>query len=125
MSKATPLLNLIVIRSLEPDRTVAFYEMLGNKFQIEQHGTGSVHWAADLDCLVLEVYPAKSVDEVDKATRLGFSVEDVTSVLNSLRSSNVKIIDELKESKWGLRAVVEDPDGRSVELVHFGRPHSH
>ena len=35
---STSRLNLIVIRSLEPSRTVQFYRMLGMDFQEEQHG---------------------------------------------------------------------------------------
>ena len=110
-------LNLIVIRSLEPGRTVAFYQMLGMSFQEEQHGSGPVHWAADVDGVVLEIYPAKSTDEVDATTRLGFNVNDAVFVLNTLRLSDVEIISDLKQTKWGLRAVVRDSDGRTVELV--------
>lgn len=112
-----PSLNLIVIRSLEPSRTVGFYESLGIRFQEEQHGKGPIHWAADLNGVVLEVYPAKTGDEVDRTTRLGFVVEDAASLLETLRSSGIEMASELKESQWGLRAVVKDPDGRLVELV--------
>jgi hypothetical protein len=56
----TPRINLIVISSLEPRRMVVFYESLDIRFREEQHGRGPVHWAADLDGLVLEVYPAQS-----------------------------------------------------------------
>jgi len=120
LSKVKPRLNLIVIRSLEPIRAVDFYQMLGIGFQEEQHGSGPVHWAANVDGLVLEVYPAKSADEVDRTTRLGFDVENVASLLNTLRSSGAEIINDVKESKWGIRAVVRDPDGRSVELLQSG-----
>lgn len=117
MSSSTSRLNLIVIRSVDPSRTVTFYKMLGMDFQEEQHGSGTFHWAADLDGIVLEIYPAKSANEVDAATRLGFNVNDAVAVLNALRSSKVEIISELKQTKWGLRAVVGDSDRRSVELV--------
>jgi hypothetical protein len=110
-------LNLIVIRSNAPSRTVAFYKMLGMDFREEQHGSGPVHWDAELDGIVLEIYLAKSADEVDVTTRLGFVVKDADSVLNTLRLSDVKIISDLKQTKWGLRAVVRDSDGRSVELL--------
>lgn len=116
-SSSTSRLNLIVIRSVDPSRTVTFYKMLGMKFQEEQHGSGPVHWAAELDGIVLEIYPAKSADEVDVTTRLGFVVKDAASVLNTLRLSDVEIISDLKQTKWGLRAIVRDSDGRTVELV--------
>jgi catechol 2,3-dioxygenase-like lactoylglutathione lyase family enzyme len=112
-----PRLNLIVVRSLDPKRTKGFFELLGIRFQEEQHGSGPIHWSADLDSLVLEVYPAKSEDEACGPSRLGFEVEDATSILKYLRSAGVEIVSDLKQSKWGLRAVVRDPDDRSVELV--------
>ena len=116
-TSSTSHLNLIVIRSLEASRTVSFYKLLGMDFQEEQHGSGPVHWAAELDGIVLEIYPAKSADQVDAATRLGFNVNDAVAVLDALRSSNAEIVSELKQTKLGLRAVVRDSDGRSVELV--------
>lgn len=82
---------------------------------------GPVHWAADLNGIVLEIYPAKSANEVDAGIRLGFNVKDVSAILNSLWLSNVEIISELKQTKWGLRAVVKDSDGRSVDLVQRDR----
>lgn len=118
---STPRLNLIVIRSAEPSQTVSFYKILGLTFQQEQHGSGPVHWAADLDGIVLEIYPAKSADEVDTATRLGFNVKNASAILNSLRLSNVEIVSDLKQTKWELRAIVRDSDGRSVELVQRNR----
>jgi predicted enzyme related to lactoylglutathione lyase len=114
---SSPSLNLIVVRSFDPARTVTFYESLGIRFQEEQHGKGPVHWAVNLDGLVLEVYPAKAEKEVDQTTRLGFEVEDIDDILRRLRPLGIKILTELKSSQWGLRAVVQDPDGRSMELV--------
>lgn len=109
-------LNLIVIRSEEPARTVGFYELLGLRFQEEQHGTGPVHWAADADGVIVEVYPALS-SAVDSETRLGFEVPDIESVLVSLRDHSLEVVSDLKQTPWGLRAVIKDPNGRSVELV--------
>jgi len=114
---STSRINLIVIRSIEPSRTVNFYKMLGLDFHEEQHGSGPVHWAADLDGVIMEIYVAKSAEEVNVTTRLGFDVNDAASVLNTLRLSDVEIISDLKQTTWGLRAVVRDSDGRSVELL--------
>ena len=117
----SPRLNLLVIRSEEPVRTVGFYELLGLRFQEEQHGKGPVHWAAECGGLVMEIYPAKSPDDVDRTTRLGFEVDEVESILASLRDQGVELVNDLKQTQWGLRAVVKDPDGRSVELVKESR----
>lgn len=115
-----PRLNLLVIRSEAPVETVSFYELLGLSFQEEQHGNGPVHWAAEVYGAVVEIYPARSPDEVDDATRLGFEVDEVETIIDSLRDQGVEVVSDLKQTQWGLRAVVKDPDGRSVELVGRG-----
>ena len=114
---AVPRMNLIVLRSDAPERTVAFYERLGMRFQQEQHGTGPVHWAAELGGLVFEVYPARSATEVDSKMRLGFEVADVLGVLHALRASGAEIIHEQKVAADRMRFVVRDPDGRSVDVA--------
>lgn len=116
----TPLLNLIVLRSTEPAKSVAFYQLLGIGFEQEQHGTGPAHWAAEIGGLVLEVYPAKSAEEVCRSTRLGFEVDNIGSLVERLRSAGAVIVNDVKPSQWGLRVVARDPDGRSVELVQRG-----
>ena len=113
----TVRLNLIILRSLEPNETVSFYEITGIEFREEQHGNGPIHWAATLNGLVLEVYPAKSVEDVDNTTRLGFEFENIAAIVSTMRSSGIEIVQDLRESEWGLQAVARDPDGRSVELV--------
>lgn len=113
----TPRLNLLVIRSEAPAQTVGFYELLGLRFQEEQHGKGPIHWAAEVDGVVMEIYPAHSPEEVDGATRLGFEVAEGESVLALLRDQGVEVVNDLKQTHWGLRAVVKDPEGRSVELM--------
>jgi predicted enzyme related to lactoylglutathione lyase len=67
--------------------------------------------------MVLEVYPAKSADEVDSTTRLGFEVNDAVVVLERLRTAGFQVVKELSPGPWGTRAVVRDSDGRSVDIV--------
>jgi len=84
-------LNLLVLQCSDIRATCQFYTALGVCFTQEQHGSGPVHYAAELDGgMVLELYPAKG--EPDN-TRLGF-------VLGT----------------GGGRRVKKDPDGRSVEI---------
>jgi predicted enzyme related to lactoylglutathione lyase len=113
----TPRVNLLVIRSEAPIQTVGFYELLGLRFEEEQHGKGPIHWAAEVDGAVMEIYPAHSPDQIGEATRIGFEVDGVESVLALLRDQGVEIVSGLKQTQWGLRAVVKDPDGRTVELM--------
>jgi lactoylglutathione lyase len=47
---------------------------------------------------------------------LGFAVENLTDVVQSLKGIGIKIVTEPRKTAWGFQAVVKDPDGRSVEL---------
>jgi len=111
-----PELRLVVIRTLEVERLAAFYRCVGIQFAEEQHGTGSRHLAAELSDAVVEIYPAKMLEDVDRTTRLGFSVSDVHAAIKALETFGAEIVVQPKQTEWGLRAVVKDPDGRTVEL---------
>lgn len=114
---STTALNLIVLKTPHVETTTAFYRALGLEFVAEQHGRGPQHWAAQLTGVVLEIYPLSDNQHVDSSTRLGFTVPDLNATLITLRSTGVMIIAEPKSTAWGLRAVVQDPDGRSIELL--------
>ena len=109
-------LKLLVIRTGDIDRTVEFYGYIGIQFKEERHGDGPRHFAVDLNGIVFEIYPAKKPEDVDRTTRLGFSVADLPTTLNSLRMHGATIVEELIQSPWGLRAVVRDPDGRAIDI---------
>jgi lactoylglutathione lyase len=117
-----PRLQLVVIRSTDISRVVAFYSKFGVAFEEHRHGTGPGHFSTDLSGLVFEIYPAKKPEDVDRTTRLGFAIPDLHGSILELRSLDVEIIEEPKETEWGLRAVVRDPDGRSVELYAYDSP---
>lgn len=51
------LLNLVVIRSADLDRSESFYRTLGLTFTRHRHGAGPEHLSCELGPLVFEVYP--------------------------------------------------------------------
>ena len=91
-----------------------FYTQLGFQFVQEQHGTGPVHHSAPLGDGILEIYPLSDGVEADQTTRLGFAVSDLESIVECLDEAHVR--SKPKHTEWGLRAVLRDPDGRTVEL---------
>jgi len=106
-------LNLLVLRTPKLDDMRMFYSALGARFQSEQHGNGPQHYAATLsDGLVLELYPAPDEVSADSGLRLGLKVEDIADTLRSLGQNIMP-----RQTEWGLRALVHDPDGRTVELL--------
>jgi lactoylglutathione lyase len=88
-------LRLVVLRCEDLERSRRFYEALGLSFVEEQHGAGPRHFAAVIADLVIELYPASATHPVNDI-RLGFEVTDVEA------------------------GVVEDPDGRKIELRRPG-----
>ena len=118
MAKIIP--NLIMIRSVNVDVSLAFYQTLGLAFAEEQHGKGPVHHACEIDGFVFEIYPAESgnapVYTDGGATMLGFQVDVLDDVLAELESIGIHPKTPPKESPWGRWCMVFDPDGRAVNL---------
>ncbi len=54
---------ILVINTDEMEKTKAFFEAMGLTFVEEQHGKGPVHFAAEVDDNVLEIYPLNKYGE--------------------------------------------------------------
>ena len=114
---AAASLELVVLRSRQPEVLQSFYANLGLVFQQERHGTGPVHFAANAAGIVFEIYPAaQENDAVDVTNTVGFRVADLNQLLQRLRNEGISPIKPPRQTPWGTRAVVADPDGRTVEL---------
>ena len=110
--------NLVVLRVTDIDRSAAFYGLLGMTFEKHAHGSGPLHCGAELAGIVFELYPSSADQPVSTSTRIGFAVEDVDEMVRRLGSfDGARIISAAKDSEWGRRGVVADPDGHRVELV--------
>ncbi|MEM9007379.1 MAG: VOC family protein [Cyanobacteria bacterium P01_F01_bin.86] len=111
-----PTLSLMVIRVSDIDRSAAFYSALGLTFKREQHGSGPEHFSTWMGETVFELYPASERFPIT-TSRIGFKVVSIAAVLEVWRQSGCKVISEPKETPWGLRTVVADPDGHRIELT--------
>ncbi|MBO8193549.1 glyoxalase/bleomycin resistance/dioxygenase family protein [Streptomyces oryzae] len=99
-SPAGARMALVVLYAERLDECRRFYGDLGLLFAEERHGEGPLHYAATLpDGTVLELYPATERRPVS-SVRLGFGV----------------LGRELSSPLPPGRHVVDDPDGRAVEL---------
>jgi predicted enzyme related to lactoylglutathione lyase len=114
---STPRLNLLVLRTGQPDLLRAFYAAIGLDFAVEKHGDGPTHHAARHGDLVLELYPLAEGTTVDATTRLGFAVAGLDAMLKTLEAAGAEVMSRPRRTAWGYRAVVRDPDGRAVELT--------
>jgi len=110
-------LNLLVIRTSNPEKLKLQYEKLGFSFEYHQHGNGPFHYASEQDGFVFEIYPlTKSMEKVDSSIRLGFDIKNLYDVMVDIHNSNWKVISKVKQTEWGDIAIVQDLDGRKVEL---------
>jgi lactoylglutathione lyase len=112
-------LNLIVLKSSDIARAAAFYTRLGLQFSRHRHGNGPEHYAAELSGGVFELYPASSDGPSTLGTRVGFRVPSVDAVLAALSEYPDAVMAPARDSEWGRRAVVVDPDGHRIELLQI------
>jgi predicted enzyme related to lactoylglutathione lyase len=113
----TPALNLVVLRSSDIERAMAFYSKLGLHFTKHRHGSGPEHYAAELASGVFELYPQSEDGPSSLGTRIGFTVSSVDEAIKALAGYPTALISPAKDSEWGRRAVVSDPDGHRIELL--------
>lgn len=117
MYAAPPVTNLLVIRSPDIDRAVAFYRQLGMLFVRHSHGAGPEHYTSDICGFVFKIYPQRSMDDSTTNVRIGFNVDDVDGIVDLLREIDATIVSSPSDTQWGRRAVVRDFDGHIVELL--------
>jgi Predicted enzyme related to lactoylglutathione lyase len=117
MEPITRALNLVVLRSFDIERAVAFYSKLGLHFTKHRHGNGPEHYSAELAHTVFELYPHSGDGPSSLGTRIGFSVSSVDEAIQTLTDYPAAVISLPKDSEWGRRAVVADPDGHRIELL--------
>lgn len=110
-------INLIVLRSPEPERLATFYSALGLLFEKHRHGSGPEHYGCEAGSVVFEIYPCAQNAPGTTATRIGFSVEEVDATVEQLMTAGASLVSAPKPSPWGRRAVLDDPDGHRVELT--------
>lgn len=116
-------LSLIVLRTPDPEKLQAQYCMLGIEFQYHRHGSGPFHYSAELVGLILEIYPlSRSQEKADPHLRLGFTVANLDELIPTLLKLGWKVLSGPQKTEWGYTAVVQDMDGRKVELTETKIP---
>jgi lactoylglutathione lyase len=81
-------------------------------------GNGPFHYSSIGGNPTLEIYPLqRSSPQSDNTTRLGLSVKNLDLLIEDIKSRGFTIISEPTESEWGYGAVIQDLDGRKIELT--------
>ena len=110
-------INLLVIRTENPEKLKTQYEKIGFEFDYHKHGNGPFHYASEKDDFVFEIYPLiKSMNKTDNSIRLGFKIENLELTIEKIRKTDWNILSEIKLYEWGKTAIIQDIDGRKIEL---------
>ena len=110
-------LRLLVIRTSDIKKLSDFYSQLGFLFDYHKHGNSPYHYSATIGKTVLEIYPlTKTQNEPDRNLRLGFMIENFDLIIQNLKDIPNVFVSEPAERDFGFMAVIEDPDGRRIEL---------
>jgi len=115
-------LDAVILWSRDVARVVAFYRAIGVPIEVEDHGDGVRHHAADFQGVHFAILDASAPGDArrrgeDGAVQVSFKVDDLGAVLDSLRALSAKIVIDRQPGPWGIRVVLEDPDGRPIQLT--------
>jgi lactoylglutathione lyase len=91
--------------------------VLGLNFIKHRHGTGQERYASEDGPVIFEIYASTPKTVSRRGLRIGFQVPSVDTAVTTLQEIGAAIISPPKNSPWGRRAVVDDPDGYRVELT--------
>lgn len=110
-------IHLIVIKTFHLESLKEQYKLLGLHFNFHKHGKGPYHYACEYEGLVFEIYPlTSSPPKKEHTIRLGFKVQDLKAKMPLIKVSNWKVISDVKMTEWGERAIIQDLDGRTIEI---------
>jgi MerR family transcriptional regulator, thiopeptide resistance regulator len=104
------------------DQARAFYRAVGLQLHEEDHGGGPLHYATDISGVHFALYEAK--DSPGRAPQWreagssfpGLYVTSLDDTMAALAAQEVPVLRAHQAMDWGCRAVVEDPDGRPIEI---------
>ena len=111
----------VVLFATDPTATAAFYRAIGVVLEDEHHGEGPIHFATELGPVHFAIYPAETPGRSPQRRHggnvfPGFYVDSLEHVVSAVLETGAPILAEHEQMDWGCRVLVEDPDGRTVEI---------
>lgn len=118
-----PFLFYIVIYSrnlLESDK---FYSKIGFNVQKHKHGDGDQHLVCKNGDVLLEIYPLPGSDNqyATKNIKIGFKVASHETILNESEFSRQYLYLPPRETEWGRKMSLIDPDDHIIDLFEYGK----
>ncbi len=116
MHVATALAAVVIVcRDLQ--KSVTFYKALGVDVRETKQG-GRVSFTCALGGVHFALRPPDGVERGSQSgQQLGFMIANLDGALEALAAAGGTILEKPTPKPWGVTALVEDPDGRKVELV--------
>lgn len=116
--------DAVILWTSHVEEMLAFYWSLGVALQLEDHGDGGpAHYAADVDDVHFAIFVATdpASDALIRgqagAVQISFRVESLDEAVVALKRIGARVLIDREPGPWGLRVVVEDPDGRPVQVT--------
>lgn len=119
-------LSSLVLFTGHIEQAREFYRAVGLSLDDEDHGDGPVHSAADVSGIHFALFDAKPASGRAPQWRdagssfPGFYVTSLDDTVAALIAQGAPVLVPHQVRDWGCRAIVEDPDGRPVEINQRG-----
>lgn len=111
-------LAAVVFTCKDLDKSVRFYKALGVEVRETKHG-GALHYTCSLGGVHFALYPHDGAERGPQSgVQIGLMVTNLDGAITSVSGVGGNILQKPTPKPWGITALVEDPDGRKVELVN-------
>lgn len=113
-----PFLFYIVIYSCNLVESNEFYSKIGFNVQKHKHGDGAQHLVCENGDVLLEIYPLPSSNNHNKTKniKIGLKVASHATILNEFEFFKKYLYIPPKETEWGRKMSLIDPDGYIIDL---------
>lgn len=113
-------LRSVIIASSQLKKVLNFYQLLGLVFQKNHVSLGTEIYTSQIENLEISFIEKNNI-MMDSQPHYNFSfkVSDINSIFHDLTHAGfIGILDPI-EDKEGKKAILLDPDGRSVEITNY------
>ena len=118
---AAKFFSAVLIYSENAERLGKFYrDILGIPLEEEKHGNSAMHYGCEIGDLHFAIHQAEAGKRPGVGSvNLAFEVFDIDSHMRDLAQKDVKIISQPKDLGFMKLAVINDPDGNTVEFTEL------
>jgi len=119
-------LSSLVLFTGHLEQARAFYRAVGLALDGEDHGDGPLHYATDIGAVHFAIFDAGPSSgrapqwRESGSSFPGFYVTSLDDTVAALTAQGAPVLAAHQVRDWGCRAIIEDPDGRPVEINQRG-----